>query len=271
MTICADVVQAELSLVERRDVRWPLPPETQSCDEPDWRSLFERERACAEAAEARCEELRWAEVDSRARTGSLKWRLDVCRDKLQAAVGETKEVRLAAKDTLSLKAEVARLEKLLSEAGVEPCKRSTIVSLRMEVARLRKGRSGASPSGEDAQLRKALQECKETIESLRTERGGLRKEIGRREGQVTRLEERLAREAQASETHKETIRWQGGEVIRLHAELRGLRDQVEAVRSLSGEVYRLGVALEVTGAAKERLKARLLRASEAARFEVAVA
>ena len=65
------------------------------------------------SAEARCEELRWAEVDSRARAGSLKWRLDTCRNKLEAAVGETKEVRLAAKDALSLKAEVARLEKLL--------------------------------------------------------------------------------------------------------------------------------------------------------------
>ena len=117
MTIRAEVVQAEFSLVERRDVRWPLLPEIPSCREPDWRSLFERERARAEAAEARCEELRWAEVDSRARAGSLKWRLDTCRKKLEAAVGETKEVRLAAKDALSLKAEVARLEKLLREAG----------------------------------------------------------------------------------------------------------------------------------------------------------
>ena len=71
-------------MVERRDVRWPHPPEIPSCREPDWRSLFERERARAESAEARCEELRWAEVDSRARAGSLKWRLDTCRDKLEA-------------------------------------------------------------------------------------------------------------------------------------------------------------------------------------------
>ena len=90
-------------------------------------------------------------------------------------------------------------------------------------------------------------------------------EMGRQEKKVARLEDRLAREAQASETRKETIRWQGGEVIRLHAELRRLRDQAEAVRSLSGEVYRLGVALGAAGLAKERLKARLFRASEAAR------
>ena len=157
MTTHTEVVQTELSLFERGDVGWPLPPERPSCGEAYWRSLFERERAHAEreraraeAAEARCEELRWAEVDSRARASSLKWRLDTCRDKLQAAAGEAKEVRRAAKDALSLKAEVARLEKLFLEAGVEPCKRSTVMSLRMEVVR----------------LRKALQERKETIESL---------------------------------------------------------------------------------------------------------
>ena len=215
-------------MVERPDVRWPLPPETSSCRAPDWRSLFKRERARAEAAEARCEELRWAEVDSRGRAGSLKWQLDTCRRKLEAAVEETKEVRRAARDALSLKAEVARLEKLLSEARVKSAG----------------GRSGASPSGEAARLRK---------EAVRLTR------------EVARLEDRLAREAQASETDKEPIRWQGREVIGLHAELRRLRDQAEAVKSLSGEVYRLGVALEVAGAAKERLKARLLRASEAAR------
>ena len=77
------------------------------------RGRAERERARAEAAEARCEELRWAEVDSRARAGTLKSQFDNCRRKLEAAVEEVKEVRRAAKDALSLKAEVARLEKLL--------------------------------------------------------------------------------------------------------------------------------------------------------------
>ena len=196
-------------------------------------------------------------MDSRARAGSLKWRLDTCRKKLEAALEETKEVRCAAKDALSLKAEVERLEKLLSEAGVEPCKRSTVMSLRMEVARLRK----AAPVPEARQVRAVLEGSRSRKDTIKT----LRKEMGWRDSEVVRLEDRLAREAQASETHKETIRWQGGEVIRLHAELRRLRDQAEAVRSLSGEVYRLRVALGAAGAEKERLKARLLRASEAAR------
>ena len=235
MTIRAEVVQTELSLVERGDVGWPLPPEIPSCREPDWRSLFERERARAEAAESRCEELRWAEVDTRARAGSLKWRHDTCRRKLQAALEEAKEVRLAAKDALSLKAEVERLEKLLSEAGVEPCKRSTVMSLRMEVVRLRK----AAPASEARQVRTVLEGSRSRKDSIKT----LRKEMGRRDKEVARLEDRLARESQASETRKETIRWQGDEVIRLHAESRRLRDQAEVVKSLSGEVYRLGVAL----------------------------
>ena len=58
----------------------------------DWQSLYEqahvraeRERDRADAAEARCEELRWAEVDSRARANSFKTYLDKSRAKLKAA------------------------------------------------------------------------------------------------------------------------------------------------------------------------------------------
>ena len=119
------------------------------------------------------------EFDSRARAGTLKSQFDVCRKKLEAAVGEAKEARRAARDALSLKEEVARLEKLLAEAGVEPRKRSPLVSLRMEVVRLRKDLSGAPAPGEAARLLKALKERKETIHALRAERRGLRKEMGR--------------------------------------------------------------------------------------------
>ena len=45
-------------------------------------------------------------------------------------------MRRAAKDTLSLQAEVARVTALLSQAGVDARKRSTMVSLRTEVGRL---------------------------------------------------------------------------------------------------------------------------------------
>ena len=66
--------------------------------EPDWRSLFERERR-------RAEELRRGEIGWRAK----------------------------AREALSLRAEVGRLKRLLAAAGVDARKRSTIVSPRMEV------------------------------------------------------------------------------------------------------------------------------------------
>ena len=51
-------------------------------------SVYERERARAEAAEARCEELRWAEVAARSDAGSWKSRFKACRRRLSEAVGE---------------------------------------------------------------------------------------------------------------------------------------------------------------------------------------
>ncbi len=92
------------------------------------RSLYERERARAAAAEARAEKLRWAEVASRSDAGSWKSRFKACRRRLSEAVEETKEARRAARDVHSLQAEVARLEALLSEAGVESNEGSTIES-----------------------------------------------------------------------------------------------------------------------------------------------
>ena len=47
------------------------------------------------------------------------------------------EVRRAAEDALFYQAEMTRLEKLLSQAGVDSRRRSTITSLRMEVFQLR--------------------------------------------------------------------------------------------------------------------------------------
>jgi hypothetical protein len=40
---------------------WPVSG-SEAAEPPDWRSLYERERERAEAAEARAEESRWAEV-----------------------------------------------------------------------------------------------------------------------------------------------------------------------------------------------------------------
>lgn len=233
MKIWTEAVETEPALVERPDDRWPHPPELPTTGEAYWRSLYERERTRAEAAEVRCEELRWAEVDSRARAGSLKWCLDNCRRKLAASVGKVKEARSAAKDA---RAEVARREKLLRKAGVEPGKRSPLESLRMEVARLNKALSGALPPGEAARLRRVVEKRENTIESLRAEIEG-------REEALARLKNRLAWEKLETESQKKTIRCRDEEVIRLCGKLRELRDH-------------LRVSLRAADVAKERLKER---------------
>ncbi len=64
---------------------------------------------------------------SRSRAGSLKSQLDASRTKLKAAEDEIEEVRRASKNALALQAEVTRLERLLSGAGVESSKRSTVI------------------------------------------------------------------------------------------------------------------------------------------------
>ena len=244
---------ADLALTEGNDAIWSPSGPAPAREARDWRSLYEQaharaERECsrADAAEARAEELRWAEVDARGRAGSLKWQLDRCRNKLKAAVEETKDVRRTAKNALSLHAEVTRLENLLSEASVEPTRRRPITKADKETRRLR------------ATLERAENQ-KTTIESLRAERGELRKEVTRLNREVARLGKRLAREEQASERHKETIRRQYDEDIQLRATLRRLRDQSDSVRSLSDEVFWLRLALDGTKAGKEAMKAKLAK------------
>ena len=145
-----------------------------------------------------------------------------------------------------MQAEVARLEKLLSETGIETARRGRISSVRKERRRLR------------ATLERA-EDRKEAIKSLRTERGELRKEVTRLNKEVTRLDKRLDREARASESQRDTIRRQYDEGIELRAQLRILRDQAGRVRSLSDEVFWLRLALEGAETGKEALKARLAK------------
>ncbi len=102
-----------------------------SCrDSATWKSLYDRERIRAEAAEGRCEELRLQEVEERSRANSLKAIFESNREKLSAARAEVREVRRTAKQSLALKQEVVRPGRLLAEAGAR--KRSTVVSPRME-------------------------------------------------------------------------------------------------------------------------------------------
>ena len=210
MAVFDDDFAAELTLTESSEGIC-LSPAAPTCAPRDFRSLYEQERARADAAEARAEELRWAEVAARSDAGSWKSRFKACRSKLESAVEETKQLRRAVKAGAPGKhAEVARLRKLLSQALAEP---------PVAASKPREQRIGALEH-ENRQLHKAVQ----TVEG-----------------------------------HKETIRWQNREIVRLNAELRRLRDQKDKIRLLSEEAYRVRVALEVSEHAKEKLTARLAK------------
>ena len=87
-------------------------PSAPTSGEPDWRSLFERERR-------RAEEWRRGEIDWRAKARFWRRQFEIGRDKLAAARAEVREVRRAAREALSLRAEVERLKRLLAAAGVD--------------------------------------------------------------------------------------------------------------------------------------------------------
>ena len=243
----------------------------------DWQMLYEqaparaeRERVRADAAEARAEELRWAEVAARSDAGSWKSRFRSCRRRLSEANEEAKELRRAAKATPSLRAEAVRLETLLSEAGVESNEDSTIEALRKENARLRKALAGSEARegaigrrrAETRRRRTTLErppDQKDTIRTLRKEITRLNNEAGRRDKQVLQLNKRLDREQQRTESIRGTAGKLSRENLRLHREVRILGDSEARARSLSDEVFWLRHALEVSKAGKEKLKARLAK------------
>ena len=201
--------------------------EARPAGEADWPLLYEQTLERAETAEALVEELRWAEVAARTEAGSWKSRFEASRRKRQEAVEETKRVRRVAKDALLLESEVARLTRLLQEAGVDPRRRSTIMSLRMEVERLREAVPGAEVQARKIrQLNKAL--YKEQIDN-----GSLR---------------RLLYDA-----------------VQAYDRTRFLRDQQHRLASLSEECRQLRRELKTSRKLNDRLKARLLRAAETAR------
>ena len=189
---------------------------------------------------------------------------------MSEAVEETKEARRAARDVPSLQAKVARLETLLSKAGIGSNESSKIEALRKEVARLRKalavpearkGAIGPRPA-ETRRRRTALERSpdqKDTIRTLRKDITRLNNEAVRRDKQILQLNKRLDREKQRTESIRETARKLSSESLRLHREVRILGHSEVRVRSLSDEVFWLRHALEVSKAGKEKLKARLAK------------
>ena len=244
MKICTEAVQSEVSLVERPDVPWPHSPDLSITAEAYWRSLYERERSRAEDAEARSEELRRKEVDSRARAGTLKWQFDKCRKKLAASIGEVKEavrLRRAAEkrekkieslcaEAGGLREKVKGLENRLSLEKMEARFQKKIVDRREEeiirlYGKLRESReelratlraAGRVKEG----LKERLLRAKEAARSMSSRRDAeLRKALGRSRrqktalGSLSRENARLRRALRRSETRRS----------RLEAELAKLR------------------------------------------------
>ena len=222
--------RAAVALAEGPEELWPVPG-SGAAELPDWRSLYERERERAEAAEARAEELRWAEVRARCEAGSWKWRWEASRRKLKGVIAQTRAARRAGRDALALQREVGRLHGLLREAGVDAGKRSTVMALRMEVARLRQA-GWALEKALDARGAEVRELHKARIEA---------------DADILGLRRQLR------------------EMLEIHGELSKLRDQRYRVQVLSEEVGALRHALTVSEGAKGRLKARLRRKVEAER------
>ena len=268
MAVLDEDFGTDLTLVEGNGGVRSCPVSVPERAPRDWRSQCERERA--DAAEARAEELRCAEVASRSDAGSWKSRFKACRRRLSEAVEETKEARRAARDVPSLQAEVARLETLLSEAGIGSNESSMIEALRKEVARLRKalvapearqGAIGPRPA-ETRRRRTALERSPDqtdTIRTLRKDITRLNNEAVRRDKQILQLNKRLDRDKQRTESTRETAGKLSRENLRLHREVRIRGDSEARARSLSDEVFWLRHALEVSKAGKEKLKARLAK------------
>ena len=227
------------TLTEADGGPWSPPMAAAASAPRDWRSLCEQaqaraetERARADAAEARVAELLVAERTARSRAGQLNTQLDKSRDKLKAAVEAVKEVRRTAKDALFHQSEVTRLQKLLSEAGVDSRKRSTIVSLRMEVFELREALNAPKPG--DA----AIKELRGEVDTLTRENARLNRALERSQGQndeiaalrrkVEALRRRLKRAAKPSPA--------GRASAQLRKALERARKQKDTIRALRGEV-----------------------------------
>ena len=253
------------------------PPAIRPEQEPrDWQSLYEqahalaeRERDRADAAEARCEELRWAEVDSRARANSFKTHLGKSRAKLKAAIEETKELRRSVKEMPSLQAEVVCLRKYVWRAA-GPSDDVKVVSLRNEVARLRKllgeletPQDTARPhSGGACQAQTPPAEARQlkaTIGSLRTENRRLDKEVVRWSQAVGESQKKVDSEKERAESIRRSAKMLSRENLGLHRELRYLEKVETRAQSLSDEVCRLRHALKLSQGREERLKARLAK------------
>ncbi len=136
MVICADSFEPAAPFGIGDGEAGFRSPEAPGFSRIDWKAPYGRERARADAAEARCGEFRRAGIEARSKAGSYGSLHERGRAKLEAARAELKDVRRASRTAPGLQAEVERLRKLPAAAGVDSRQRTTNASLRMEVGRL---------------------------------------------------------------------------------------------------------------------------------------
>ncbi len=126
------------------------------------------------------QELKHELTRERSRSGNYKYCWKKARTQLDAKNEEVKRISRVAKSALSLDKEVQRLRALLEDVGVDTRKRSTIVSLRMEIGSLK---------NEDAELKKQVKNLLSNRKVLSNSLYGRRSEkqkrppSGRRRGQ----------------------------------------------------------------------------------------
>ena len=145
-----------------------------------WRRLHEEEKRRADTADGRSERLKREKVQAHCEAQYWKAQWGRARNALEAVRAEAKDLRGVSGDALHLRSEVARLETLLADIGVDTRKRSTIASLRIENGRLQTGSEA---------LRKQLQEVESERDDLRSQIETLsRAQFGRKseQGRKTR-------------------------------------------------------------------------------------
>ena len=271
MVVLDDDLSVDATLAEGGAI-WSPPKPTPADVSHDYRALYERERARAEAAEARCEELRWAEVAARTEAGSWKVRFKSCRRKLDAAVEETKKLRREVKaGAPGLHREVTRLRKELSQALAEPSAAAT---------QARKHRLAALEA-DNLQLRKTVQRQERYRETIRWQHGEIVRhvaELRRSRDQSEKVRSlsaelrwaRLSLDASKHERGKLTARLAKfralgatlsrvpfDEAAHLRNVLRRSRRQKTTITRLAKENARLRKAVKAAKAGREAAHARL--------------
>ena len=270
MAVLDDDFSVDATLTEDGAGIWSPPKSTLAGTPQDFQSLYEQQRARAEAAEARCEELRWAEVAACSDAGSWKSRFRSCRRRLSEANEEAKELRRAAKAAPSLRAAVARLETLLSEDGIASDETGAVEALGKEVLRVRevltepdavKDIVGWHPgeTSRDRASREETARLKVTIRTLRKDITRLNREVGRGNKAIGEFHKKLDQEKERAESIRETARKLSRENLSLHREARILGDAEARARSLSDKVFWLRLALDMAKAGNKKLTARIAK------------